>query len=134
MKGDTQLIEILRLTNASRMAAGMEPLVHDSRLGRAAQLHAEYLAEGGFLSHGGFGDSSPGDRATAAGYGWSRVGENVLARTRAEPEAAYQQWWLSQGHRDNLLTAAFQHCGLGRHYSPKVDCWYYAMLLATPTA
>ncbi|MDB5972930.1 MAG: polymerase [Hydrocarboniphaga sp.] len=133
MNGDAQLIEILQLTNASRAAAGMNPLRNDSRLGRAAQLHAEFLAAGGFLSHGGSGESTPGDRATAAGYRWQRVGENILARTRAEPALAYEQWWLSQGHRDNLLTAAFTDCGLGRHYSPKVDCWYYAMLLATPS-
>jgi uncharacterized protein YkwD len=132
LNGDTQLIEILRLTNASRAAAGMNALQNESRLGRAAQAHAEYLAAGGFLSHGGIDNSTPGDRAIAAGYQWQRVGENILARTRAEPALAYEQWWLSEGHRDNLLTAAFTECGLGRSYSPKVDCWYYAMLLATP--
>jgi uncharacterized protein YkwD len=132
LNGDAQLIEILRLTNAARAAAGLWALENDARLGRAAQAHAEFLAAGGFLSHGGVGDSTPGDRASAAGYVWSRVGENVLARTQANAAAAYDQWWQSPGHRDNLLTAAFMHCGLGRHYSPKVDCWYYAMLLATP--
>ena len=132
MNGDAQLIEILRLTNASRAAAGMNALQNDSRLGRAAQWHAEFLAAGGYLSHGGIDNSTPGDRASAAGYAWQRVGENILARTQADAAAAYDQWWQSPGHRDNLLTAAFTDCGLGRHYSPKVDCWYYAMLLATP--
>lgn len=132
MNGDLQLIEILRLTNASRAEAGLNALQNDSRLGRAAQLHADYLAAGGFLSHGGSGNSTPGDRASAAGYAWQRVGENVLARTQADAAAAYAQWWNSPGHRDNLLTAAFSDCGLGRTYSPRVDCWYYAMLLAMP--
>ena len=62
------------------------------------------------------------------------MGENVLARTRDDIEAAFDQWWQSPGHRDNLLGPDFCDTGFGRAYSPRVDCWYYVMVLARPAS
>lgn len=127
-----QFDALLRLTNLERGALGLAPLAIESRLARAAQRHAEFLAASGFISHGGSGQSTPGERASAEGYAWSHVGENVLARTLDDIDAAFGQWWHSPGHRDNLLGIDYTETGFGRAYSAHVDCWYYVMLLAKP--
>lgn len=129
---EAHLLALLERANTARLDAGTNVLRIERRLTGAADDHARFLAEGGFLSHGGRNDSTPANRAEAAGYGWSRVGENVLARTTADVGEAYLQWWNSEGHRANLLEPAFIDCGLARAYSPRVDCWYYVMLLAAP--
>ena len=129
---EAHLLSLLERTNTARLGAGTNVLRIEHRLTSAAEDHARFLAEGGFLSHGGRNDSTPASRAEAAGYAWSRVGENVLARTTADADEAFLQWWNSAGHRANLLEPAFIDCGLARAYSPRVDCWYYAMLLAAP--
>lgn len=129
---EPNLQRVLERSNAVRAANGAGGLRVDARLVSAADQHAHFLAASGFISHGGAGDSTPASRAAAAGYAWSRVGENVLARTTGDADAAWQQWWDSAGHRANLLEPAFVDCGLARTYSPRVDCWYYVMLLAAP--
>lgn len=129
---ETHLLGLLDRTNAVRFDAGAGALRIEQRLTIAALDHARFLADGGFLSHGGRHDSTPASRAEAAGYSWSRVGENILARTTADADEAFLQWWNSAGHRANLLEPAFIDCGLARAYGPRVDCWYYAMLLAAP--
>ncbi len=128
----TQFAALLQRANQARTGAGLEALTSEGRLARAAQLHAEYLAANGFLSHGGADDSLPADRVAAQGYAWSQVGENVLARTQDDAAAAFTQWWDSAGHRDVLLGPQFTQTGFGRAYSARVECWYYVMLLARP--
>ena len=129
---ETHLLGLLERTNTARLESGTNVLRIERRLTSAALDHARFLAEGGFLSHGGRHDSTPASRAEAVGYNWSRVGENVLARTTADADEAYLQWWNSEGHRINLLEPAFIDCGLARAYGARVDCWYYVMLLAAP--
>jgi uncharacterized protein YkwD len=129
---EPHLLPLLNRSNNARAANSARALRLDSRLSAAALDHARFLAASGYISHGGQGDSTPAMRAENAGYAWSRVGENVLARTSGDADAAWQQWWDSAGHRANLLEPAFVDCGLGRAYSPRVDCWYYVMLLAAP--
>ena len=70
---------MLRLINESRAAAGtgLRPLVLDAELIVAAQGHAQYMVDADVFSHIGQGGSSPAQRGTAAGYNWTRFGENV---------------------------------------------------------
>lgn len=132
MNLDAHLLRLLDRCNSARQLAGAGPLYADTRLNGAALDHARFLAASGYISHGGSGDSTPALRAEHAGYAWSRIGENVLARTHGDADEAFEQWWNSPGHRANLLEPAFADCGFGRVYAPRVDCWYYVMMLATP--
>lgn len=113
---------MLRLINESRAAAGtgLRPLVLDAELTVAAQGHAQYMVDADVFSHTGQGGSSPAQRGTAAGYNWTRFGENVamIAGTGATlNERVVRQMHTnlmeSPGHRANLLSAAFTQIGIG---------------------
>ncbi len=103
--------EVLRLTNAQRVRAGCEPLTLSGDLQQAAQSHSEWQSRHG-MGHVGADGTRPGDRATAAGYGWSRIGENVAAGYDSAA-AVVTGWMNSSGHRKNVLTCSFRHLGVG---------------------
>ncbi|GAB4424660.1 MAG: hypothetical protein OHK0015_03770 [Chloroflexi bacterium OHK40] len=109
--------EILALVNAERAAAGCGPLTLDTRLTAAAQSHSEDMATNNFFDHVGSNGSSPGARATAAGYNWRTVGENIAAGYTSA-EAVMAGWMGSAGHRDNILNCAYTHLGVGFVYQP----------------
>ncbi len=81
----------------------------------AARQHSTDMGVNDVWSHTGSDGSSPGDRISAAGYGSSHWGENIAAGHNS-PEAVMNTWMNSPGHRENMLTCAFQHIGVGYHY------------------
>lgn len=103
--------EVVRLTNIERRKAGCKDLTAQSQLRRAAQLHSEWQSANG-LGHKGAGGSQPGDRATAAGYSWTRIGENVAHGYRS-PEAVVEAWMFSTAHKANITNCAYTHLGVG---------------------
>ncbi len=78
------------------------------------------MLEGHFFSHE---DPLRGDlasRLNAAGVIWARCAENVFRENGyTDPAAiAVVEWMYSTGHRNNLLTAAFQFTGVGVAMDP----------------
>ena len=95
--------------NDARDQAGVDSLVPDAKLVRAAQAFADYLAKHDKFDHDADG-RTPMQRATAVGYKWCRVAENIAYefKTRGfESEelahALVRDWMSSKGHRRNLL-------------------------------
>lgn len=82
-----ELARVLELVNEARRAGfdcgaagrfGPAPaLTPDVRLDRAAQGHAQSMAEYGYFSHTGRDGSTFATRVTREGYPWSRVDENI---------------------------------------------------------
>ena len=103
---------ILELVNAERKKAGCSPVILNATLAKAAQAHSEDMAAHQNMSHTGSNGSSPGDRITRAGYGWSTYGENV-AYGYATPERVMTGWMSSPGHKANILNCAFKEIGIG---------------------
>jgi hypothetical protein len=101
---------VLELINEHRAAAGLTPLVRVAELEAAALGHSQDMAGGDFMSHAGSNGSSAGQRITAAGYRWTRYGENV-AVGYPSAESVVAAWMQSPGHRANILNAAFRHMG-----------------------
>ncbi|MDX2139318.1 MAG: CAP domain-containing protein [Chloroflexota bacterium] len=124
--GDTQ---VLALVNTARQNAGLHSLVMNATLVQAAQGHSNYMATTGVLSHTGSGGSSVGQRVTAAGYGWNAVGENILYRWDLNAQGAFDQWWNSTGHRNNMMSATYCDIGIAsaRHSDGR---YFYTMVLA----
>lgn len=108
--------QVFDLVNLERTAADVPPLEIDMRLVAAAQDHADWMAANGIMSHTGEGDSSPADRATAAGFPYVTLGENVAAGY-STPEAVVQGWMNSSGHRANILRESFTLAAVGYAYS-----------------
>ncbi len=134
--------ELLTLVNAARAQSrncgtksmpAVSPLSWNEQLEAAAQGHSQYMKDTETFSHTGAGNSSAGDRATAAGYSWRTVGENIAAGYPGA--AAVMQGWInSDGHCENLMGAAFTEIAVvnvdgdsGNTYSN-----YWTMVLAAP--
>ena len=104
--------QILASVNAERARKGLQPLVYNRLLTRAALIHAQDLEHSGIFSHTGSDGSTAGKRARRVGYDFCIVGEN-LSMGYASLEAAMQGWMTSKGHRDNILNRRFTEIGIG---------------------
>lgn len=109
--------QVLDLLNAERARAGCPPVSIDAKLTLAAQRHSQDMAVNDFISHRGSTGSTPDQRASAAGYAWSSVAENVAAGY-ATPEAVMAGWMQSSAHRQSILNCSFVHVGIGYTFQP----------------
>jgi hypothetical protein len=121
--------DLVALVNQARANAGIAPLVSNTLLVNASQRHSNDMAAGDFLSHTGGDGSSVGTRVTQAGYSWNFVGENVLYRWDVNTQGAFDQWWNSTGHRNNMMNASFCDIGVTRAQAASGRI-YYTMVLA----
>lgn len=128
-----QAVAILTLLNADRAAAGLGDLQLNAQLTAAALVHSADMARNDFMAHEGSDGSRPADRATRAGYRWQSVGENVLLRGDLDAAAAYDQWWNSPAHHDNMMAPGFTEVGIALRCTADGGKFYYAMLLGTPS-
>jgi uncharacterized protein YkwD len=111
---------VLALTNLARAHArtcGSQqfprapPLSLASALTRAARAHSRDMVARDFFGHTGSDGSTPGERATRAGYRWSMVGENIASGVRT-PQDAVAGWLASPEHCANIMTAGFRQMGV----------------------
>ncbi len=103
--------------------AAKAPLAWDMSLIDAARAHSKWMLDTDSFSHTGVGGSSPGDRMTDAGYGFSGSwswGENIAIRwgagtaiTSSTVEAMESGLFKSAGHRTNILGESFREVGIG---------------------
>ncbi|NCT82199.1 MAG: CAP domain-containing protein [Comamonadaceae bacterium] len=112
--------EMLAAVNARRRAGatcgaqGVFPPAPDlswsAALTQAAAAHSDDMVSHDLFSHTGSDGSTLGSRATAAGYAWSRLGENIAAGQAGMAEVV-DGWMRSDGHCANLMNAAFRDLG-----------------------
>ena len=122
--------EMLSAVNAARTQArvcGVQhfgpapPLFFDCRLAAAAERHAQDLAESGKFSHVGSDGSTPGKRATEAGFPWYSVAENIAAG-QSSLEDVMAGWLESPGHCRNIMNPDLGY--LGSAHVHRVDAEY----------
>ncbi len=109
---DAQAWELLDLVNAARNAVGTHSLTMNTQLVAAAQRHSDDMALGDFLSHTGSDGSQFWQRMTDAGYNMSSGAENILQRWDLSAAGAFDQWWNSTGHRNNMMNADYVEVGV----------------------
>jgi len=119
---------IINLLNAARSEAGLGPVVVNAQLSQAAQAHSEDQAIHDVLTHDGSDNSTVADRAQRQGYVGRMTGENVLSRNNLHAAAAFDQWWNSPPHHENMMQADFTQIGIGFALSGS-DTYYYTMVL-----
>lgn len=100
------------LLNDVRADAGSNPVSYNAQLDSAAQAHAQDMLDNNYFSHTGLNGSTAGQRATAAGYNWRTVGENIAAGYQTE-ESVLNGWVNSPGHQANNINPNFEEFGLG---------------------
>jgi len=105
---------VVELTNTERGIHGRATLRANSRLMRAAQVHAEQMARARQQAHVLPDAAYPRaeDRLAAAGYDWESFGEN-LALGQASAAEAVRSWMHSRSHRSNIVSPAFTELGVG---------------------
>jgi uncharacterized protein YkwD len=107
--------QVFDLVNQERASAGCPAVTIDTSLMMTSSNHSEDMATNNFFDHTGSDGSSVAQRATAAGYAWSRVGENIAAG-HSSPSEVMDGWMNSPGHRANILNCEYRNVGIGYVY------------------
>ena len=90
------------------------------------------MADRSILSHDGRDGSTPGVRATRAGYQWRVVGENI-AGGQSTPEQVVAEWVRSPRHCGNLMSADYSEMGVAYAVEPQSAVGiYWVQMLAAP--
>ena len=102
---------VLRLMNDYRASAGLAPLHSDERLDLAAADRMHQMEEESFWSHESPRGESPFQWLDRHAYRYRSAGEN-LAQGFETARLLVQSWMESPGHRDNILSSAYDDCGI----------------------
>ncbi|MDO8456086.1 MAG: CAP domain-containing protein [Burkholderiaceae bacterium] len=130
--------EILAQVNARRAAGAVcgavrmpavGSLAWNTQLQHAAAVHAENMAATGVYSHTGSNGLTADQRATAAGYAYTFIGENIDAQ-RTSVQAAINSWMGSPHHCQNIMRTQFRDIGVSCASNPASQ-WgnYWSMKL-----
>lgn len=131
---DTEERALLKLLNDYRAASGLSPLIHNRKLGVAAEIHARDMAVNNFTGHIGSDRSTADQRIEAAGYHYEWSGENVFWGS-GSAKSAFAWWKSSPDHNDNLLFGKFTETGIRRAYNPASRYgWYWTNTFGSPRA
>jgi hypothetical protein len=96
--------------NAERTQRGLRPLHWDAKLSRAAEAHANEMAERESISHQYPGEMELSARGRDAGARFSVIAENVAVAPSAV--RIHDAWMKSAGHRANLLDSRVDSVGI----------------------
>jgi uncharacterized protein YkwD len=101
---------LLNEINVVRAEHGLQALVFDARLTRAARAHTAAMTSSGAFAHGAFHT-----RMVRFGARGPLLGENLAwgVGSYGTPHRIVQNWLASPPHRANLLRPGFSRVGLG---------------------
>lgn len=87
------------------------PLAWNSKLFDASAGHSADMANNNYFSHTSLDGRTFDQRVTAAGYTWSRLGENIAAG-QGTVTTVMTGWMASPGHCSNIMGANFTEVGV----------------------
>ncbi len=102
---------IIELTNATRRAQGLPPLLIAPELMRSAGVKARDMHQRGYFSHYTPEGTSPFALMRQEGADFSAAGENLAEGPSVE--SLFAAWLRSPEHRKNILCPDFTHLGVG---------------------
>jgi hypothetical protein len=108
--------DLFAAANASRAANGMGGFGLNGQLNNSAQAKAQHMADGNYWAHVAPDGTQPWYFFQAAGYNYSRAGEN-LAYGFSTSSATNDGWMNSPSHRANIL-GDYAEVGFGIVNSP----------------
>ncbi len=118
--------------NSYRRAHKLPALKLNKALIRAAQIHAQDLADTGTISHTGSDGSEPAERVERENYNYRKIAENV-ASGQTDWSTALTGWKNSKGHNENLLREGVTEFGAALVFDPKSKyATYWVMLVGSP--
>ena len=103
--------EFMDLINDHRQSIGLRALIHDPGMEKIAQIHSQNMANGS-VAFGHTGFSARCSEARAVLGGGNLCAENV-AYGQKTPQAVFNSWMNSSGHRANIEQSRVTHTGFG---------------------
>ncbi|MBK1828676.1 CAP domain-containing protein [Haloferula rosea] len=102
------------ILNGERAVLGLPPLRIEEKLSAAAEGHSKDMARLGFFAHESPvpEKKTPWDRARKAGFQGQASGENIFMGSTS-PQAAYNGWFASDGHRFIMMASGPNVIGVG---------------------
>lgn len=100
----------------------------NGQLESAADKHSTDMAVNNFFAHPGSDGSRIGARASAAGYAYSKVGENIAAGQSSAAQVS-ADWLASASHCANMMTASFVDIGVSCKANSNSTYQYYWTLV-----
>ena len=130
---DAEELAFLGLINAYRRGRGIVELTLNSQLSVASASHSLDMGLHGFFDHVNRQGKDPGNRASAAGYRWAVIGENLAGGSSQDTAAeAFAMWQSSPHHNGNMLDRDFHDIGIGREQVPGSQYqWYWTTVLGS---
>jgi uncharacterized protein YkwD len=89
------------------------PLSWNCALAGAAELHSEDMASNNFFSHTGSDGLKAWHRASALGYNYSAIAENIAAGYRSV-DSVMAGWLGSSGHCSSIMSNRYREMGAAR--------------------
>ena len=113
----TALLKTLKFSQAElkQIADGNLEIFYD-KLQKVAKIKAQDLVDNNYFSHNSPTYGSPFDMMKSFGVSYKAAGENIAGNSTLQ--GAVTAWMNSQGHRDNILSNAYNYTGIGVVESP----------------
>lgn len=102
---------LVDMTNESRLAYNVTPLVRSEKLDHAAELKATDMSAKSYFSHNSPQGVTPWHWFKEVGYTFVYAGEN-LAIDFTESREVQNAWLASPLHKENILNVNFQEIGI----------------------
>jgi uncharacterized protein YkwD len=100
------------LHNRTRRDRALRAFCVHPALQKAARAHSKDMIDRDYFSHDTKGkNESACERIRRFGYRWRECGENI--GYNSTPEAMFDAWMKSSGHRANILSGNFREVGIG---------------------
>ena len=123
---------LLRLINQERSKLGMEPLIWEENLAKAARYHAFDLGSQKYFDHNTC-DRVNGELVKVGGtfarigrfYNSSSLNSENIAAGSEHANGTYEQWFNSKGHYDNMFNKHSKKVGIGFYYDENAPFKFY---------
>ncbi len=107
--------KILELMNQKRSEAGIKPLTIDNTLVQVARYKSNDMIQNNFFDHTNPDGTKWTNWLQTIGYKYTTSGENIAYNTN-DAVQLFNQWWNSQGHRENMMNPSYTKVGIGVIY------------------
>jgi uncharacterized protein YkwD len=135
-------VELLTLVNQARATprvcgaqsfGAAPPLAWNETLATAAVGHSRDMATKRYHSHKEADGSGPPERATRAGYAWTRISENIASGQRTIEEVL-TAWLGSPGHCANIMNPDMTEMGAAFDTNPASEnrTLYWTQMFGRP--
>jgi uncharacterized protein YkwD len=128
---EAEELKMIDILNRARLEKNLQPLTIDPDLVRVARYHAMDMAKENYFSHES--QNKVKNKLTKSVETFERIklfyptggnSENIHAGS-ADAEGAYEAWFNSPGHYDNLFSETSQKVGIGFMYDVNSENKYY---------